>query len=278
LTLAIANAHAGDEAPRPDAARRRLRVASYNIYKGTHLGAAGAASSRSIVADLGACPQVRDADVLLVQEAVVGALARTGPAIDAVATLGQAFGLETPAGTAAHVRFLGESHGHAARWGVAVLSRQAARFHDVPLPRPRWSRWPRGAILAEIGSFVVATLHLEVWPIGAPARAQQVAAFLEALAGLPQSDRRPIVVAGDFNCERGAAHDLLLRAGFCAAPLAGPTWRWHRLRLRLDHAYVRGARVLGAGVGRQAGGSDHLPIWVDLDAGDRGAAAFQTAP
>jgi endonuclease/exonuclease/phosphatase family metal-dependent hydrolase len=252
---------------------RRLRIVSYNVYKGNYLHDA-ADGARSVTADFAASARLREADVLLVQEAVVGTLARGRPHRDAMTTLAGAIALTPDSPMRHHTRFLGEPHGHAAHWGVAVLSRHAARFHDVPLPRPRWSPWPRGAIVAEIGPFIVATLHLEVWPIGAPARRRQVATLLEALAAVPGVADRPVIVAGDFNCERGAAHDMLRRAGFRAAALSGPTWGWGGiLRLRLDHAYVRGGHITAAGVESGARGSDHFPIWIEIE-----SESLQTVP
>jgi endonuclease/exonuclease/phosphatase family metal-dependent hydrolase len=216
--------------------------------------------------DCARCDGLRGADVLLVQEAVVGAVQRGAAAIDSITALVGALGFPPAVDAARHVRFFGAPHGHAAHWGVAILSRYPAVFHDVPLPRPRWSPWPRGAILAEIGPFVVGTLHLEVWPIGAPARRRQIATVLETIAGLPGSGGRPIVLAGDFNCARGAPHDLLRNAGFTAVPMAAPTWSFAGVRLQLDHAYVRGARVAAAGIEHTARGSDHRPLWAEVEA------------
>lgn len=241
----------------------RLRVASYNIYKGNYLADRG---GRSVGADFRSSARLREADVLLVQEAAVGQMSRRAPHRDAISVLADAFGLEPARRGAAHVRFLGEAHGHDALWGVAILSRTPAAFHDVPLPRPRWSPWPRGAILAEIGPFLVATLHLEVWPIGAGARRRQVEHLLGAIRSLDPEGLRPTVIAGDFNCEAGAAHRLLAGAGFEAAGLTETTWGLGPLlRMRLDHAYVRGARITASGVEHRARGSDHRPIWVEIE-------------
>jgi endonuclease/exonuclease/phosphatase (EEP) superfamily protein YafD len=64
--------------------------------------------------------------------------------------------------------------------------------------------------------------------------------------------------------------------------LPAATWSWARIvRLRLDHAYVRGAQVVGAGVATRARGSDHRPIWVEVETAAGGQlppALVQTAP
>ena len=244
-------------APALEAGPRRLRIASYNIYKG-HYHDRG--DGRSFAADIAGDPQLRDADVLLVQEAVVGTITPRKPPRDTLAVLGAALG-----GAPAATRFLGARHGHDARWGVAILSRHPARFHDVPLPRA--SPWPRGAIIAEIGPFLVASLHLDVGPALAPGRWWHMGRLLQALAAIDPAGQRPTIVAGDFNCERGSAHWRLRRAGFTGVELGDSTWSWARiLRLRLDHAYVRQVHVVGSGVATAARGSDHRPIWIEVEA------------
>ena len=200
---------------------------------------------------------MRAADILLFQEAIVVPPAAGRPGCDAVGELAAVWGAAAPGNTA----FVGSRAGDG-RWGVGALCRGPARFTSLWLPRPRWSPWQRAALFVESGPWLVGTLHLEVWPIGAPARRAQMRTVLDFLAAHDGARGRPVVLAGDLNCERGAPHTELVRAGFRPA-LSGrePTFAFAGLRLRLDHIYVRGAVVEAAGVATAARGSDHWPVW-----------------
>jgi endonuclease/exonuclease/phosphatase family metal-dependent hydrolase len=244
---------------------RRLRVASYNIYKARHFdpGARGNGSSRrgAILEDLAVLEVLRKADVLALQEAIVGPLAPGAAARDTVAEMGVVLGVNGHA-------FHGSPDGAAREWGVGLLCRHPARFRGRNLPKAFWSPWRRSVLVGEIGVWIVASLHLEVWPIvGAASRMTQTRALLNLVAEVDDGCGRPVVLAGDFNCETGTPpHRLLLRRGFAPA-LAGrqATWRFPGLPLHLDHIYVRGARAVAAGVERRARGSDHFPVWADLE-------------
>ncbi len=276
----------------PSPVPRRLRVASYNVFKARYAvatppgGAAIRPRRHDLERDFNLYPTLHDADVLALQEAFTRPRGREphAPAIDTVATLGAAmhwpaFDRGTarsgvapapgaPAGQIPHPRqsaFNGVPHG-GGLWGVAILCRWPAVFHDVRLPQAWWSPWRRTAIVAEIGPWIVATLHLEVWPPGAAARLAQSAAVLAAIDALPQSIQRPAVIIGDFNCQRGAPHDVLRRGGFEPAPPGPRTWALGGIKLRLDHIYVRHARILSAGVEERATGSDHKPLWCEVEA------------
>jgi len=239
----------------------RLRIVSYNIFRARRW-VDGAR-------DFATLSTLRDADVVLLQEAVQGRAGGTGAELDAVRDLSLALGIRSPAedDDDARTHFFGTVRAGAHRWGLGVLSRHPASFTDLALPNAWWSPWPRGAVVVEIGPWIVVTLHLEVWPIGAPARRKQVQAILDRLQAFASSDARPVVVAGDLNCERGGPHEVLRRAGFEPALSRGPTWRQWGLALQLDHIYVRKARTVAAGVERAATGSDHWPVWIELERG-----------
>jgi len=239
----------------------RLRIASYNIYKGHFFDNPGPRGG-SVLEDLGRVEGLRQADVLALQEAVVGPLGSNGAARDTVREIAQRLGLDGQANGC--IRFSGTPHGRG-QWGVALVCRRRADFRPVELPRPFWSPWQRGAILARYGPWVVGTLHLEVWPLGAPARRRQMRAVLAAVDAFAADPTTPVVLAGDFNCQRGGPHDVLKDAGFVPAlERRIPTFALAGVRLHLDHIYVRGARVLEAGVEHGARGSDHWPVWADL--------------
>jgi endonuclease/exonuclease/phosphatase family metal-dependent hydrolase len=258
------------------AAPDRLRIATYNIYKANYLDRRGPLGA-TLREDFERLEILRGADVLALQEAIVEvpAAARVSNGVDppAATVNGHHFDsiqelapqLHAVEDSAAHARFHGSRHGNGRDWGVAMVTRVPARFEALDLPRPFWSPWQRSAVLARLGDWVIGTAHLEVWPIGARSRLQQMQAVLAAIDRLTGDALAPAVLVGDFNCERGAPHEALRRAGF--RPALGSrqaTWSFRGLRLGLDHIYVRGARVIEAGVERRAGGSDHWPVWADL--------------
>lgn len=282
--------------PTPTVAPLRLRVVTYNVYQARYLTAgpghpgsppgsspgsrpgfppaagpvAGAAraAGRSVLGDFATLPSLQGADVVLLQEALAGRGRRAEP-VDTVQTLARALGVDAdpegvPAGLA-RTAFLASVQRPHHRWGLGVLTRIPARFTPVLLPNAWWSPWPRAALVAEIGPWILVTMHLEVWPIGAGARRRQTEAVLDALAGLAGNSTRPVVVAGDFNCETGGPHQVMRRNGFESVRFPVPTWSLGPLALRLDHVYVRNARVAASGVEQAARGSDHRPAWVQVE-------------
>ena len=216
----------------------RLHIASYNIYKARYLDRAGPRGG-TLRDDLASLADVRAADILLFQEAIVVPPAAGRPGCDAVGELAAVWGAAAPGNTA----FVGSRAGDG-RWGVGALCRGPARFTSLWLPRPRWSPWQRAALFVESGPWLVGTLHLEVWPIGAPARRAQMRTVLDFLAAHDGARGRPVVLAGDLNCERGAPHTELVRAGFRPALLGPGT----HLRLRRVAAAARShLRARGGG-------------------------------
>jgi endonuclease/exonuclease/phosphatase family metal-dependent hydrolase len=249
-----------------------LRVASYNIFKARWFEPqANGASRGAVLADLDAFPTLRGADVLALQEAIVGPLGRPAQRRDTVAEIAARIGIE-PHGAGRHWSFHGARLGPEREWGVALVTRPPAEFHPVRLPKQFWSPWQRSAVLAEVGPWLVASLHLEVWPlVGAASRRAQIRAVLDAVDRLDAGRDRPVVLAGDFNCQPGGGpHADLRRHGFALAhPERGRTFGLGplgMLGLHLDHIYVRGARVREAGIESRARGSDHQPVWAVLEA------------
>jgi endonuclease/exonuclease/phosphatase (EEP) superfamily protein YafD len=59
--------------------------------------------------------------------------------------------------------------------------------------------------------------------------------------------------------------DYLASSGFVGAlPPETPTMRLPAFEIRTDNVYTRGYPIIRSGVGT-AGGSDHWPVWIDLD-------------
>jgi endonuclease/exonuclease/phosphatase family metal-dependent hydrolase len=246
----------------------RLRLASYNVYRARRFDAGpNGATPRAVLHDVGGLESLRTADVLALQEAIVGPLGREAGRRDTVAEIAARLGVESQ-GAGRHWGFAGAPLGRGREWGVGLVTRPPAVFHPLPLPKAFWSPWRRAAMLGEIGPWLVASLHLEVWPlVGAASRRDQMRVVLDAVQRLDDGGRRPTVLAGDFNCQPGSGpHAELCRRGFVPAqPQPAGTFRLGPLRLHLDHIYVRGARVRDAGVETRARGSDHLPVWAVLE-------------
>jgi len=171
---------------------------------------------------------LRDADLVLLNEVDLG-MARSGNR-DVAADLVRAVGLDgvfgalflelTP-GRDDDLRFAARRENQESLFGVAVLSRwpiAAARIVDLPSPEHIQFDVERMVgrhigLVAEIerpgAPFVTVSAHLEVHRTRAH-RAAQVRVLADALRG----ERRPVILAGDFNThtfDRGLWH----------APLAG---------------------------------------------------------
>src|SRR5439155_809607 len=172
---------------------------------------------------------LRDADLVLLNEADVG-MARSGNR-DVAADLGRALGfhtawaplfLETTSGRDDDPASAGGRENEEALFGLGMLSRfpiGAARVIELPSPQAltfdgqgMYGRYiALAAAIERPGApFVAVTTHLDVHRTRAH-RADQMRALMESL----RAERRPIVLAGDFNTstfDRGVWHSRLLGA------------------------------------------------------------------
>ncbi len=84
-----------------------------------------------------------------------------------------------------------------------------------------------------------------------------------------QDEARPdAVLAGDMNAWGPLVHHLFMR-GWRRAVI-GPSWPTWRPHSQIDHILVRGALRPVAGAVLPHAGSDHRPVRVELEIGDRG--------
>jgi endonuclease/exonuclease/phosphatase family metal-dependent hydrolase len=204
--------------PTPDSAR--LRAVHWNLEHGNEY----AQIERALLTH----PELRAADLVLLNEVDLG-MARSGNR-DVAADLARALGLhgvfaplflELTPGRDDDLRFAARRENLESLFGVAILSRWPianARVVDLPSPERIQFDVERmvgrhiglvAAIERPGAPFVAVSAHLEVHRTRGH-RATQVRVLADALRG----ERRPVILAGDFNShtfDRGLWH----------APLAG---------------------------------------------------------
>ena len=206
--------------PPPSSDPARVRAVHWNLEHGNEY--------EQIERALLTHDALREADLVLLNEVDLG-MARSGNR-DVAAELAHALGLhgvfaalflELPPGRDDDLRFAARRENQESLFGVAVLSRwpiAGARIVDLPSPDPIQFDVERMvgrhiALVAGIerpgAPFVAVSTHLEVHRMRVH-RAAQVRVLTRAL----RDERRPVILAGDFNThtfDRGLWH----------APLAG---------------------------------------------------------
>jgi endonuclease/exonuclease/phosphatase family metal-dependent hydrolase len=219
-----------------------LRVVTFNVKEGRKIPEA--------IAALGRHPDLRDADVVVLQEMNA----------DGVAAVARALRMNSAYFPATR------EPGGGRDWGNAVLS-------PWPIEDPRKVLLPhlgrirrRGrtatSVLVRHGSRAVRvySTHLgSPWDTGEGSRRDQAARILDDAEG----SREPVVVAGDFNSE--TLGQLFEARGYCW-PTRGRGATIHRFSV--DHVFARGLctpAVLRGGVARDVkDASDHRPVWAVL--------------
>ena len=244
----------------PTAPPTRFTVVSFNVhFGGDPVGLANALRAGGLA----------DADVYLLQEIEDHVPAEPRSRAEALAAeLGLAV-IYAPARRLGH-------HGRG-NHGLAVMSRWPI-IDDVVLRLPDyhllWSSRPRiaiGVLLDVAGTPVqVWNVHLDT-RIAPEDRIAQLVPVFDRARALPAM----AIVGGDFNTwaiiHQRAIDGLAAAQGF-DTPTAdltdsqpGGLITWPpRPAFRLDAIYTRGFAIVDAGVDRAVHGSDHLPIWVQL--------------
>jgi len=222
---------AGEPGPEPTA----FRIVTFNIAHGRKLEPA--------IAGLGTHPELRGADVLVLQE-------MTAEGVEAIASALSMNAVYFPA-----------SRLHERDSGNAVLSRWPVldRWKVVLPHKTRIVGNVRVAVAARLkvagSTLVVYSVHLGS-PIGlSPGRRRDQA---EAVLADTRRVTDPVVVAGDFNS--GSVGEVFVEGGF-AWPTRGVG---HTVKIfSFDHIFTRGLLPrIGAGVARELDdASDHRPVW-----------------
>ncbi len=223
----------------------RVRAAHWNIEHGNWY--------ERVEAALREHPELCSADVLSLNEVDLG-MARAGNrdvAGDLSAALGRygawtALFLETTPGRDDDPRIAAGRANEEGLFGLAVLSRwPLGTVRRVELPSPERVQFDlermagrHVALVAEVlrpgAPFVLVSVHLEVHRTRS-LRAAQMRVLLESLAG----ERRPVILAGDFNShtfDRGRPWDPLFGA---AVLLTSPTGTLKRRLLHPDRGPAR---------------------------------------
>ena len=229
-----------------------MRVVSWNIQYGIE--------SELAAAEIAAAPEMRDFDLLLLQE-----MDEPGTAIVAE-RLGASYTYSTAG-----------PHANTGRdFGNAVVTRWPIRRNaEVPLPhRATVSGQPRSAThaIVHVGEHEVSaySVHTEIPALRLARRIEQFATVAA------DADWHPIdlvVVGGDFNTvtDRGtrALTRTLGRAGL-ERMSSTPSYRRGGRDLSLDHIFARGFTSSTTGVVTGTTASDHAPLWVELELPDPG--------
>ncbi|MBN2023958.1 MAG: endonuclease/exonuclease/phosphatase family protein [Pirellulales bacterium] len=227
--------------------RTTLRVASYNIKHGRGMdGKVNVERTGDVLARMGA-------DLVALQE-VDKNCNRSGRQ-DIAAVLGKRLGMEH--------RFASFMDFEGGQYGLAVLSKHP--IQDVRrIVLPRGSMEPRAALEVVVQpkdspvpvSFVC--LHLD-W-IEESSRVTQMRALLEAF----KETKHPVILAGDFNCQRPAKPMRMLEEdGWTILDKQGKkTFPSDEPRSEIDFFVVRGFKELAAesDVIDEPMASDHRPI------------------
>ena len=225
-----------------------MRVVSWNIQYGIE--------SELAAAEIAAAPELRDFDVLLLQEMDEAGTAAIAEALDAR----YAYATAGP-------------HANTGRdFGNAVVTRwPIRRSAEVPLPhRASVSGQPRSATHAVV---VVDDREVSAYSVHTEIPSLRLARRIEQFATVARdADWHPIdqvIVGGDFNTvtARGvrALVDTMQTAGLRrVSSTTAPSYRRGGRDLVLDHVFAAGFADATAGVVAGTTASDHAPLWVQL--------------
>jgi endonuclease/exonuclease/phosphatase family metal-dependent hydrolase len=249
---------------------RSVRIATWNIERGTQLNTIASELSHN------------SADILLLQEVDWNA-ARSGHLDIAKELAGR---LRLNLSYAIEFEELSQEHGDKAFIGQATLTRlpirasRVLRFqkqsgfwkpHDwIPSSMPLLQRrlGSRVALVTELQFagrlLVVYNTHLESRSMGS-LQAEQLDEILSDLNRYPPDT--PVIIGGDLNTKYLPSLFLhkLERAGFRSAT-GDHIERTHVILMALDWIFARGVRLDEGAVRRDLKGSDHYPLYVQIQA------------
>jgi endonuclease/exonuclease/phosphatase family metal-dependent hydrolase len=227
-----------------------IKVISYNVKFGKKIDTA--------IEELRTVPYLRLADIILLQE-MDGA---------GVRIIADSLDLE-------YVYYPASVHrAHGRDFGNAVLSRWPIEdFRKILLPHSKptddQKRIAVGATVAAGDLRIrVFSVHTETFWMNYDKRLEQADSLVRAVS----RDYSHLVIAGDFNTPFGRnVKDIeksFTASGFVRAS-SGVGWTARVLpfglwKMELDHIFVKGFEILGAGKFEEGKASDHVPLWTIL--------------
>lgn len=227
-----------------------IKVVTFNIKLGKKI--------ESAIEDLNQSPQLRNADILLLQE-------MDEDGVDRIARRLRYNFVYYPASM--HYK-------HGKNYGNAILSKWPIRNHRkivLPYEHPMNKQIRIAAIatiLVEDFEVLTYSVHTEMFWLGPKKKLDQVDSILRSVA----DHFEYVIIGGDFNTntENGVreTEKLFAQAGFLRASRgSGVTSNVHLLGLtdfKLDHIFVKGFTPEICGKCEEARSSDHYPVWAIL--------------
>lgn len=247
-----------------------LRVVTWNLHK--------LADPDDVLANLAASSKIAAADVLLVQETATW----PGETMSRTGQLGERLAM-----TWAHTPVALLPDG--VLQGNAILSRfplERAQVKRLPHVEQPYHGQARSALAADV---VLGDARVRVVSIHLDVRLQITDRIRQLDPAVTDLDERAIV-GGDFNTapwqwleglvpvtsteavlgmdQAAILDDYMATRGYASAiPADTNTFTLPGFPMRLDNLYPRALRILDAGIEHVAG-SDHWPLWVDVDVCD----------
>jgi endonuclease/exonuclease/phosphatase family metal-dependent hydrolase len=225
-----------------------IKIITWNIKFSKEIDAA--------IAELQEVEELRDADILLLQE-----MDEVG--VERIAKSLKYNYIYFPASIHTH---------HNKNFGNAILSRwplSEAEKVILPHPNPKNQQTRiavRGRVKVGGQNVLVYSVHTETAWLSQTKRADQIDTLLADIG----PDERYVIVGGDFNTVT-QENVQNLEKQFEQAALkhlsknAGHTFEPGGVELQFDHIFARGVTTIESGVTPAAQASDHFPLWVKME-------------
>lgn len=158
--------------------------------------------------------------------------------------------------------------------GIALISRlPMSDVERIDLP---WHECPWRPRLAMAATVAAGPQELRIFNAHVDPHAAVGGQLeqLELLVSRADKEPGPTLIVGDFNTlsktKVSEMRSFLESRGYSTPfPSGTATWRGMGIRLHADWIFSRDATITKWGVARPLGVSDHWPIWVEVDLGDR---------
>jgi endonuclease/exonuclease/phosphatase family metal-dependent hydrolase len=243
----------GEYSKNSSASDDHIKVVSFNIEFGEKIHQA--------IQELSEYPELRDADILLLQE-----MNESG--VESISKALQYNYVYYPSVIHRH---------HHKNLGNAILSTWPIKDEKkIILPYPyAIGKTRKTAVSARVAikglDVLVYSVQTATILLGKEGRIGQADSILKSVP----KNADYVIIGGDFNTvgswNVAEIEDIFAHNGFVRASKdAGSTLKMGPLKLTLDHIFVRGLRAIDSGTLDKSRASDHFPLWVILKP-DRGS-------